>query len=138
MVVKAREAASNLMADKIISETGIIQSEATAVKTVKLVVPDDYNYMVVVELWREDVHINTREKPVLSPTKTIPKQRVEKKLKLEVSRFVREKPLPSPVPLQEKVYDTGAPEAPGFSIIAVIAVLLLLLKRRRNGFKRQD
>lgn len=148
MVVKAREASSNLIADKTISETGIIQSEATVIKSVKLVVPEDYNYMVVVELWRGDVMINTWEKPVLlSPTKTLPKESVEKKMKLEVSKFVREKQAyPAPATVSEYVPGTGfrseaiagkgGVRAPGFGVILAIAMLLLIRWRLSHGFKR--
>src|SRR3990170_1936453 len=91
LIVKAREANSNLLADRTTSETGVIASEATAIKNAKLEVPDEYNYMVVVELWKGDVLINTWEKPVLlAPSKTVPKETVEKKENIEVSKFVRE------------------------------------------------
>ena len=91
MTVKAREATSNLIADKTNAETGAIVNETTVVRSVQLVVPDEYNYMVVVELWRGDTMINTWEKPVLlAPTKTVPKESVETKTNIEVSKFVRE------------------------------------------------
>ncbi|MCZ7383813.1 MAG: hypothetical protein O8C63_03585, partial [Candidatus Methanoperedens sp.] len=91
VTVKAREATSNLLADKTGTETGVIANETTAVKSVELAVPEGYNYMVVVELWRGDTLINSWEKPVLlAPTKTVPKESVEKKVNIEVSKFVRE------------------------------------------------
>ncbi|MCE8423429.1 MAG: hypothetical protein J5U16_05805 [Candidatus Methanoperedens sp.] len=136
LIVKAREANSNLIADKTNAETGTIINETTAVKTVQLVVPDEYNYMVVVELWRGETLINTWEKPVLlAPTKTVPKESIEKKMNLEVSKFVRVAGTP--------VGDTGqkfggypeltaTPKEPGFEIIAAISVLMVVFIMRRR------
>lgn len=144
MTVKAREAASNLLADKTNTETGAIASETTAVKSVQLAVPDGYNYMVAVELWRGDVLINNWEKPVLlAPTKTVPKESTEKKVNIEVSKFVREGggggvteemakggyyPAATPTP----VY-AGAPKEPGFEIFAAVAAILAVFVSRRRS-----
>ncbi len=142
MTVKAREAASNLLADKTGTETGVIANETTAVKSVELVVPEGYNYMVVVELWRGDTLINSWEKPVLlAPTKTVPKESIEKTMNIEVSKFVREGvtagaametegryyPAATPSPAY-----AGAPKEPGFEIFAAISALLVVFTLRRR------
>ncbi len=141
MTVKAREATSNLLADKVGTETGVIASEATAVKSVQVVVPEGYNYMVVVELWKGDTLINTWEKPVLlAPTKTVPKESVEKKVNIEVSKFVREgAPTSRPEEEGRAPYSTpspayaGAPkEAPGFETLAAVSALLVVFILRRR------
>jgi hypothetical protein len=89
MIVKARQAESNLLADKKASETGVITGEATSVKRVHLDMPEGYNYMMVVELWKGDVLVNTWEKALmLAPTKTVPKESQEKKMNIEVSKFM--------------------------------------------------
>ncbi len=132
MIVKAREASSNLIADETNAETGVIASESTAIKSVQLMVPDEYNYMVVVELWKGNVQINTWEKPVLlAPTKTVPKESTEKKVDIEVSKFVREGGAP--------VVAGGAPSAqetmkkePGFEGFSVIAALTAVIVLRRR------
>jgi hypothetical protein len=137
MTVKAREATSNLIADKTNAETGTIANETTAVRSVQLVVPDEYNYMVVVELWRGDTLINTWEKPVLlAPTKTVPKESVEKKTNIEVSKFVRETGIPATGEAQQPyaaaTQPMEMPKEPGFEIFAAISAILLvfILKRR--------
>jgi hypothetical protein len=140
LIVKAREATSNLIADKTNAETGTIINETTAVKTVQLVVPDEYNYMVVVELWRGETLINTWEKPVLlAPTKTVPKESVEKKMNLEVSKFVREAGSPEgimaakPAATYTDYGNTGAMQKePGFEIIAAISALMIVFMLRRR------
>ncbi|MFA4934261.1 MAG: hypothetical protein WC568_00330 [Candidatus Methanoperedens sp.] len=140
MTVKAREAASNLLADKTVTETGVIASETTAVKSVQLAVPDEYNYMVVVELWRGDTLINSWEKPVLlAPTKTVPKESVEKKVNIEVSKFVREGGVSEAMSKEGGYYPAptpayaGAPKEPGFEIFAAIAAILAVFVSRRRS-----
>lgn len=136
MIVKAREANSNLLASKLVTETGIIASEATVINSVALSVPDEYNYIVAVELWKGDSLINTWEKPVLlAPTKTIPKESVEKKVDLVVSDFIRkggpavpERGYEQPTTAQDMIR-----KEPGFEILgAVIALILLIALRRRS------
>jgi hypothetical protein len=98
--------------------------------------------MVVVELWRGETLINTWEKPVLlAPTKTVPKESVEKKMNLEVSKFVREAGSPagnmgSPNAAQYPDYGnagaTPMPKEPGFEIIAGISALMVVFMLRRR------
>ncbi len=133
MIIKAREATSNLIADKKNAETGAITNESTVVRSVFLEVPEGYNYMVVVELWRGDTIINTWEKPVqLAPTKTMPKESVEKKTNIEVSKFVREGGVP-----QESTREEGQRASqtavPGFEIFAAISALLVMFILRRRS-----
>lgn len=137
MVIKARQAESNILADKRSSETGIIPSEATAVKSVQLDIPEGYNYMMVVELWKGDVLINTWEKALmLAPTKTVPKESVEKKMNIEISKFVREggvPPSPAEAMASEAGYATQIKKEPGFEVMAVIAALIMVIALRRRS-----
>lgn len=134
LIIKARQADSNLLADKTSSETGVISSEATAVKSVKLEVPDQYNYMVVVELWKGDIMINSWEKPVLlAPTKTVPKESAEKKVNIEVSKFVREGTPAGAPSYYPEASPTSTPKEPGFeSLGAIIALMLVIILKRRS------
>lgn len=144
LIVKAREADSNLLADKTTSDTGEIKSEATVIKTVQLKVPDKYNYMVVVELWNDDILTNAWERPVLlAPTKTLPKESQEKKVNIEVSKFVREGQMETRIPVPTSTPSPGyAPDMgnvpgvkkePGFEIIIGIVAILSVLIYRRYG-----
>jgi hypothetical protein len=138
LIVKAREANSNLIADKTNAQTGMIMNETTAVKTVQLVVPGEYNYMVVVELWRGETLVNTWEKPVLlAPTKTVPKESVDKKMTLEVSKFVREAGSPAQIMGTPAPYDNYGnigvtPKEPGFEMFAAISALMVVFMVRRR------
>jgi hypothetical protein len=133
MIVKAREATSNLIADKKNAETGRITNETTVIRSIQLEVPEGYNYMVVVELWRGETTINTWEKPVqLAPTKTMPKESVEKKTNIEVSKFVRETSVPQGSPGEETQRSNQA-ATPGFEIYAAISALLIMFILRRRS-----
>jgi hypothetical protein len=133
MIIKAKQADSNLIADKTSSETEVIPSEATTVKSVQLVVPDEYNYMVVVELWRGDVLINTWEKPVLlAPTKTIPKESEEKNMNIEVSKFVRDEGASAYLPSETSIPYPTATKEPGFEAFTAIVALILLIALRKR------
>lgn len=136
LVVKAREGSSNLLADKTTSQTGTIAPGETAVKSVVLTVPQNYNFIVAVELWRGNVLTKTWDKTVLlAPTKTVPKDSVEKTVNIEVSKFVREGS--APVTAQEArasyAESGGAPKAPAAGTLAVIAafVFTYIVFRRR-------
>ncbi|MBU4076828.1 MAG: hypothetical protein KKI06_09005 [Euryarchaeota archaeon] len=136
MVVKARQAESNILADKGSIETGTIASEATAVRSVQLEVPDGYNYMVVVELWKGDVLINTWEKALmLAPTKTVPKESAEKKMNIEVSKFVREGNVQtaSEAGMAYAAAATTMQQEPGFEAIAAVAALIMVIALRRRS-----
>ncbi len=136
MIVKARQAESNLLADKRSSETGVIAGEATAVKSVQLDVPDGYNYMMVVELWKGDVLVNTWEKALmLAPTKTVPKESQEKKMNIEVSKFVREggAPVPAATMTIAPEYGQTQKKEPGFEAIAAAAALIIVIALRRRS-----
>ncbi len=137
MTVKARQAESNLLADKRYSETGVIAGETTSVKSVKLDVPEGYNYMMVVEIWKGDVLVNTWENALmLAPTKTVPKESVEKKMNIEVSKFVREGEVP-PVPgvtmTAPPSYAMTQKAEPGFEAIVAVAALILVIALRRRS-----
>ncbi len=137
MIVKARQAESNLLADKRSSETGVIAGEATSVKSVQLDVPEGYNYMMVVELWKGDVLVNTWEKALmLAPTKTVPKESQEKKMNIEVSKFVREggaPPAPFAITPTPTSYAMPQRTEPGFEAIAAIAALIIVIALRRRS-----
>jgi hypothetical protein len=133
LIIKARQADSNLLADKTSSETGVIASEATAVNSVKLDVPDGYNYMVVVELWKGDVLINSWEKPVLlAPTKTVPKESEEKNINIEVSKFVRQG-APAAPPYYPGATQAPAPKEPGFELLGAITAIMLVIALKRRS-----
>lgn len=67
-----------------------------------LTVPKDYNYLVKLEIWRNDALIKSWSRGLnLAPTKKVPENVTEEKVKFEVSQFVKTPsytPAPMPVP----------------------------------------
>jgi hypothetical protein len=130
MLVKAREMDAGLLADKKWTNTGKIEPEATVIKSVNLTVPDNYNYVVEVVIWKGDTIIKTGEGYVqLNPERTINKdQQVEKK-QIRTEDFVTE------VPTEEGWNEEASEESPGFGIITgLIATMfaLFLIRRGKN------
>lgn len=136
VLVKARQAESNLLADKIWIETGEIKNETMAVKESTLTVPEGYNYIVEATLWKKDILLGEWDKPLLlAPTKILPKEAVEKQMNIEVSKFVREEGIPSPM-ATPALYPTPAPKAPGFEMMLAIISLIsgfAIIRRVNNG-----
>ncbi len=119
--VKAIQAESNVLADESWLRTDIHKGK-TAIIESNLTVPKDYNYVVKLEAWRNGSLLKTWiEYLNLAPTKTIPKETTEKKVKFEVSEFVR---TPEPIPYTKT-------KAPGFEITAcTIALAIALIWRK--------
>jgi hypothetical protein len=93
-------------------------------------VPDNYNYVVEVVIWKGDTIIKTGEGYVqLNPERTINKdQQVEKK-QIRTEDFVTE------VPTEEGWNEEASEESPGFGIITgLIATMfaLFLIRRGKN------
>ncbi len=119
--IKAIQAESNVLADESWLRMDIHKGKTVIIES-NLTVPKDYNYMVKLEAWRNGSLLKTWIKYLnLAPTKTIPKETTEKKVKFEVSEFVR---TPVPVPYTKT-------KAPGFDILAcTIALAIALIWRK--------
>lgn len=133
--VKAKEEDAKLLADKQRARVESIQPDATRVTGVTLSVPDQYNYVVEVLVWKNETIIlrgegNVRLRPgiqVAKDTRFVTRQ-------IETSKFVQD---------QAGVagYASAAPQpygttkSPGFSsplVIAALGSLGLLVSARRK------
>jgi len=135
MVIKAREYYSGLVADTASIEAGAIKQDETIVKSVELSVPEDYNYILGIDLWNGNVLLNTWEKAMpLSPTRVLPNGTTETKTGLDVSKFVREGGGQPTYPDPGSKDSRSAPATPGFEVIgaaAAVAVALLVGRKRK-------
>ena len=132
--VKAKEEDAKLLADKQRARVESIQPDATRVSGVTLSVPDQYNYVVEVLVWKNETIIlrgegNVRLRPgmqVAKDTQFVTKQ-------IETSKFVQE-------PAGPAGYVSAVPQpvvtrSPGFSaplVLAVLGALAALAAVRRH------
>ena len=137
MLVKAREVDAGLLADKVWISTGNIKRETTIIRSCDIVVPDDYNYIVEVLIWKNDTIVERGEGVVhLNPKRTIPKDEQIVSDEIRVEDFM---PMPAPTPAEMEYGRTeGAPKAkmPGFTSamtgVAVMIAIFMLIRIRRN------
>jgi hypothetical protein len=129
MLVKVSEMDAGLLADKVWTQTGEIQPEATVIRSVNLTMPDQYNYVVEVLIWNGDMIVKSGEGYIqLSPTKKIEKSNTETR-KIQTSDFVNNTP-------EEEIPKTGYEKeeknTPGFSLfLSVILLCSAVILRRR-------
>jgi len=127
--IKTIQMESNLLANES-WERSEIEAGKTFLLETEMSIPSDYNYIVKMEAWRDDMLLKKWEFPLkLSPTEIIPEKVKEKEIKLNVSEFVREPAkypaeIPTPVP----------PQTPGFeAVVAVLGILAVALRKRWYG-----
>jgi PGF-CTERM protein len=136
MLVKAREMDARLIADKVWTTTGLIGPEETVVRSVNLTVPDNYNYVVEVLVWKDNVLVKRGEDYVqLNPQKVIDKNMTVESKDIVTSDFVVEEPvMPGETPAYETPYEEPEMGTPGFgSVLAIISLIAALFIFRRRS-----
>ncbi len=125
--VKAIQYESNVLADETWIKNVTLTTKTEIVKA-KLRIPKDYNYVIVLELWKNGTLVRSWKKALnLAPEKPIPKNVTEKKVNFSINKFV--KPLPQPVP--RPTYYTK--KTPGFEVVVcLIAIALTVLRKWLN------
>lgn len=132
VLIKAREMDTRLIADKVWTSTGSFAPDATVIRSVNLIVPDNYNYVVEVLLWDDDTIIKRGEDYVqLNPTIEIDRDTEVKSRYVDTGDFIMEEPT------EEFDYaETEGVEAPGFSgLLAVCSLLVaafVLIRRSKD------
>jgi hypothetical protein len=142
ILIKARQAESNLIADSVWISSGVVKPESTVVKSGTIYVPEGYNYVIEALIWNGDILIGEYNKALtLAPTKAIPEGIEVQPINIEVSKFIRPTPIPSPVPPPESIGfksemeygPTLVPKTPGFTgVVTVGAIIMILLMGRRR------
>ncbi|HIE32089.1 MAG TPA: hypothetical protein EYP67_06895 [Methanosarcinales archaeon] len=138
VLIKARESDAGLLADKVWISTGNIDRETTIIRSADIVVPDGYNYIVEVLIWKNDTIVERGDGVVqLNPMRTIPKDEQIVPGSIKVSDFM-------PEPVEEDDYKsrpvTGVgTKTPGFTsamtwIMIVITIFMLThIRKRKRG-----
>lgn len=141
MLVKAREMDAGLLADKVWTQTGIIQPEATVIRSVNLTMPDQYNYVVEVLVWNNDTIVKSGEGYIqLNPRVRIQDKNTTETRKIQTGDFESNTATEN---APRQVADNGllpgaigsAPGktgTPGFSLpLSVFMLCLMVLMRGR-------
>jgi hypothetical protein len=132
--VKAKEEDAKLLADKQRATVESIQPDATRVSSVTLSVPDQYNYVVEVLVWKNETIILRGEGNVrLRPGMQVAKNTEFVTKKIETSKFVQE-PAASPGYVSA-VPQPYATKSPGFSaplVLAALGALAVIATPRRR------
>jgi PGF-CTERM protein len=129
-VFTARQADSNIVADRVAVPVGEIAAGRTASPSASLTVPDGYNYYLNAVLWKDGAVVGSaRSAANLDPSETLSVNETRREVGLSVSDFESD---PS------KSKDGGTVTAsdggqPGFTALAGIAALLVAgaLARRK-------
>ncbi|MFQ3319625.1 MAG: PGF-CTERM protein [Natronomonas sp.] len=132
LVLTARQADSNVIADRTEIQVGDIAAGRTATPEATLTVPDGYNYYLDATLWRDGVVLeSTRAAANLDPQETISVNETRRDVAFETSDF--ETGGPGGRPREEDAAATpGAESQPGFGpAVAVLALLSGLFAARR-------
>jgi len=130
VLVKAREMDARLIADKVWTTTGIIGPEETIIRSVNLTVPDNYNYVVEVIIWKDNTVVKRAEDYVqLNPQKVIDKDKTVESKDVVTSDFIVEE---TPTEVPEVPYE--GTQTPGFgSVFAIISLIAALIVFRRRS-----
>lgn len=103
-----------------------LRSGKTEIVEINVTVPLDYNYLIKIEAWRSETLLKSWSKTLnLAPTKKIPENYKEERVKFEVTDFLKEAPVSTPY--------TPTAKIPGFEVLFALAALggvALWLKRR--------
>ncbi len=139
VVFTARQADSNIVADRTAVEVGTIRPGRTATPNVELTVPDGYNYYLDAVLWKDGVIVGTaRSVANLNPTETVRANETVREVGIEVGDFEGGGGGPTSggdhEPTIEGGADGGAGGIPGFGLgVAVVALVGALLLARRQS-----
>lgn len=125
IVVQARQADSNVIADRGSVAVSGIAPGRTVTPATSLTVPDEYNYYLDALLYRDGVIVDTAQSVAnLRPTESISANQTRREIGLQVEDFERDRA--GPPRRTETAQEAGA-AGPGFGIPAAVAALAVLL-----------
>ncbi len=122
LVVTARHAEANVVADRAEADVGTIDPGRTETVEVPVTVPDESNYYLDVTLWRDGVVLeSTRTAANLDPERTVDVEERTEAVEFEAGEFEAER-TEEPEPRPERDVE----EQPGFGAPAAVVALALL------------
>lgn len=134
VVFTARQADSNIVADRASASVSTLQPGRTGTPNVELTVPSEYNYYLDAVLWKDGVVVGTvRSVANLDPTETLEANESVREVGIEVSDFETDSGGPSGGEKTESAADGGSGSTPGFGVgVTALALLGALLFARRT------
>ena len=139
----ARQAESNVVADRVTVPVGDIRPGRTATVDAEVTVPSEYNYYVDAVLWRDDVHVDSAGSVAnLDPSERIRANETEQEVAFEASDFDSEETSGDRRGIDDGSADDGmaaddrssSEETPGFgAVVGLVAVLATALLARRRS-----
>ncbi|OEU75090.1 MAG: hypothetical protein BA869_04185, partial [Desulfuromonadales bacterium C00003107] len=138
MLIKARESDAGLLADKIWTSTGTIESGTTVIRSCDIAVPDNYNYIVEVLIWKNDTIVERGEGVVqLNPKRVIAKDAQVISDNVRVEDFMPEEEAAEWD--EYRARSAGMPKkTPGFTsaltlaCVAIVIVVAAAMRSRRR------
>ena len=137
--VKAVQYESGVLANESWIELQKVEKGKTLLVESVFSVPKDYNYLVKTEAWRNGAMLKTWSRALnLAPTKALPENVTEEKVRFEVEEFVKGYPrsvaTPAPMPTRTPPMQGYVEKpTPGFEILAAIAAggAVLWMRKRK-------
>ncbi len=131
IVFIARQADSNIVADRVSVPVGTIKAGRTANPAATVTVPDGYNYYLDAILWKDGVVVGSaRSAANLDPSKTLSVNETQTDMALSISDF-QEDNRPKSKQTTTSANDAGQP---GFTVLAgIVALLGARLFARKHG-----
>lgn len=137
LLVQARQADSNVVADEARIDVGAIDGGETATPTVELAVPDSYDYYLDATLWDDGVIVgDARSAANLAPGDPLTVNTTDHERTLEIEAFADDDPDRPPEPVADDEADADRAldeDGPGFGIAAVVVALLVTLALTRRS-----
>ncbi|WP_255150527.1 DUF7490 domain-containing protein [Halorarius halobius] len=123
VVLVARQADSNIVADRASVPIGAVEPGRTAIPSATLTVPDDYSYYLDAVLWRDGVIVGSaRAGADLNPQRTVPENETREDVDLDSGEFAAGSPTPEDAERTPPSSPTPAGQ-PGFGLMAGLAAL---------------
>lgn len=124
IVIQARQADSNVVADRGEVTVSGIESGRTVTPSTTLTVPDEYNYFLDALLYRNGVIVDTSQSAAnLRPTEVITPNQTRREIGLQVEDFERDRN--GGPARQTAAPDTVASSQPGFGLSVTISAIVL-------------
>jgi hypothetical protein len=121
LVVTARQADSNIVADRASTAVDEIRAGRTATPTVEMTVPSEYNYYLDAMLWKDGVVVDTARAPAsLDPTETLSVNTTRREVGLRVGEFAEDGERERPRATETATASGGQP---GFGVVAAFIAL---------------